>query len=262
MQEYGTNGLWSTDAENPTFDAVSNPPWGYDAAKNASCTRGAGDPTSCPENPCAAPEACPTALRHDYAYDDVAYNWRALRVINATHNLMFAQWDPLYDFGVAPAPGPAPAPAPPITPGKYMASTDIVGVDDPHPCPAATNGSDWIACEATCAAQAGCLGWVLHYNPPTRGPVGGWRCCAKNTIEKLQHAPSTTTAGLLAESQMELTVAVGHVTFSELYDVARDPWQLTNLWNVTDRATKAALEEEIAARFACRGTETTPSNCE
>lgn len=157
-----------------------------------------------------------------------------------------------------------------------MASTDIVGTDDPHPCPAATNGSDWTACEAVCAANLNCLGWVLHYNPPTRGPIAGWRCCAKTTVEKLQHAPSTTTAGILdpttfatSLASMGLTVdeiqahrAGGNVTFSELYDVAVDPWQLTNLWSTTDRATKAVLEAEIAARFACRGTETTPSNCE
>ena len=33
-----------------------------------------------------------------YEYDDPTNQWRMLRVINATHNFAFMEWDPLYMF--------------------------------------------------------------------------------------------------------------------------------------------------------------------
>ena len=52
-----------------------------------------------PTNPCSdiAPngtsaEACPTKQRYDYQFTDPSYNWRALRVINATDNFTFVQF--------------------------------------------------------------------------------------------------------------------------------------------------------------------------
>ena len=39
-------------------------------------------------------------------------------------------------------------------------------------------------------------------------------------------------------------------------------WQLKNLWEETSAEEKAALQEEIARRFACTGTRTEPSDCE
>lgn len=98
-QEWGSYGLWTTDPANPTFDASVKPPWGFDAATNRTCSE-----RTCPRNPCATAEACPSQQRSDYAYDDTAYNWRALRVINATDDFIFVQWDPAYDFGSASAP--------------------------------------------------------------------------------------------------------------------------------------------------------------
>ena len=52
-----------------------------------------------PTNPCSdiAPngtsaEACPTKERFDYQFTDPSYNWRALRVINATDDFTFVQF--------------------------------------------------------------------------------------------------------------------------------------------------------------------------
>ena len=41
-----------------------------------------------------------------------------------------------------------------------------------------------------------------------------------------------------------------------------DEWQLTNLWSTLPAAKKEALQAEIAHRFQCTGTRTTPSDCE
>eukprot|EP00937_MAST-01D_sp_MAST-1D-sp2_P003799 g3799.t1 len=44
----------------------------------------------------------------------------------------------------------------------------------------------------------------------------------------------------------------------ELYDIAKDPYQMTNVYNATDDATKAELHTRIAAYYACGGA---PSSC-
>ena len=279
-QEWGANALWTTDAANPTYDAGVSPPWGFDPSKNVTCAgpnSQAPKDKLCPANACSSPEGCPTKPRFDYAYDDPGYNWRALRVINATHNIVLAQWDPAYDFGVGPAPTP---PASPIKPATYMPQVNINGGDDPSPCPVQAAGNDWKTCEATCTAKAGCLGWTLHYNQPATNPTkAGWRCCTKTTIAHLHHADKNTTSGILhptaflaeLRESLEMTVedlqqktfaTTGNITFTEYYDIAIDPWQMKNLWSTTPKATQEALMAEIAMRFACAGTRTTASNCE
>ena len=54
----------------------------------------------------------------------------------------------------------------------------------------------------------------------------------------------------------------GGIQFHQLHDLTKDPWQLQNLWEETSAEEKAALQEEIARRFACTGTRTEPSDCE
>lgn len=246
----GTNGMWTTDPSNPTFDAQVHPPWGLNCSLKGDCKA----------NPCPRADQCPTQMRHDYQYDDPSYNWRALRVINGTDDFTFVQWDPEYNFGVAPKP---------ITPGRMMPGVNIVGQDSPHPCPAAPFGNRPVECEAVCKAKQGCVGWTLHLNPPSNKGAPGWRCCTKITIDSLQHAPETTTSGVLdpghgtprTPNPFELANASG-IAFSEYYDLRSDPWQLKNLWPSLTAAKQAALMTEIAHRFACRGTRTSPSTCE
>jgi arylsulfatase A-like enzyme len=276
-QQWGTNGMWSTDPANPVVDLKVNPPWGI------NCT----NKNDCPQNPCGpsatSAETCPHESRFDYQYDDPSYNWRALRVMNETSDFTFVQWDPAYLFGKAPAP-PAPSPPSPgpspIKPAKMMPSTDIDGPDSPHPCPAVSYGNTPLSCEADCKAKAGCVGWTLHYNQPT-GPEKqnpGWRCCTKTAVLSLRKATSNTTSGVLnpadnvheglrydyeqfIEATQHLTIG-GNITFSEFYDLKTDPWQMKNLWSTLGAGKQAALMTEIDKRFACTGTRTTPSNCE
>jgi hypothetical protein len=285
--------MWTTDpATGYTVDLSIDPPWGP-----GNCTtRGA-----C-KNPCAdsgGPEACPHEPRFDYAYDDPSYNWRALRVINSSHDFTFVQWDPEYMFGKEkPAPGPkhpTPAPGPPIKPAQMMPGVDIEGADSPHPCPAQVEGNMPLTCEATCKAKAGCLGWTLHYNQPSKQQAPGWRCCTKTSIHALHRAEKNTTSGILNPKDTWLSYAyaedterqaveeaaaadagagagtegsdsgappAGNVTFSEYYDLKSDPWQMKNLWTTLDAGRQAALMAEIDKRFACTGTRDTPSNCE
>ena len=63
------------------------------------------DRAQCANNTCTMANLCPGDMRHDYQYDDPSYNWRALRVINATHDFTFAQWDEKYVFGDGTEPG-------------------------------------------------------------------------------------------------------------------------------------------------------------
>jgi hypothetical protein len=262
--------MWTTDPANPTVDLVVYPPWGYNAATNSSCERG-----SCPAAPCAHAEACPHKLRSDYAYDDPAYNWRALRVLNSSDDFIFVQWDPLYNFGVAPSPAPPrpPGPSPPpIQPAKVMRDVDVVGRDEPSPCPAAPYNNTPAMCEAACQAKAGCVAWTLHHNQE-RPSAPGWRCCTKTDVASLRRATGMTSGILhpdalddalvsVTEDAVDAQPAVGHVTFSEFYDIRADRWQMVNLWPTLGDARQHALEAEIAKRFACRGTRDTPSTCE
>ena len=281
-QEWGTNGRWTTDFTNPTFDSSVNPPWGIDAGNNASCDR-----VTCPPNPCADAETCPHAPRSDYAYDDPSYNWRALRVLNSSHDFTFAQWDPAYRFGAEPPPGPPPPP--PIKPSTLMANVDIVGHDQPSPCPAAAYNNTPALCEASCKGKVGCVAWTLHRN--TNVPSApGWRCCTKTHVVSLRRAPGMTSGILHPDSVDDALVATetaegtetveatggGHalwvtyganpgvsgIAFSEFYDNRADPWQLTNLWLTLSEPTQAALMAEIAIRSTCGGTRDTPSTCE
>jgi hypothetical protein len=271
--------MWSTDPSNPTFDIVVRPPWG------PNCT----SKEQCPANTCPLAIDCPTAMRHNYAYDDQSYNWRELRVLNQSDNFAFVQYDQRYMFGVGPPPTP---PLPPIAPAEVMPGVDIVGTDDPSPCPSAPSANNWAACQATCAAMPGCLGWTLHVNGPA-SPVPGWRCCTKTRIVKLEHAPNTTTSGIMhphsfvaASIANDASIAIrrsdatadgaptgqaqhekgtppaGQVQFSEFYDINADPYQLRNLWSTLSLTKQTALEAEITRRFACAGTRTTPSTCE
>ena len=54
----------------------------------------------------------------------------------------------------------------------------------------------------------------------------------------------------------------GGIQFSEYYDLKTDEWQLNNLWLTLPKARQEVLKAEIARRFTCTGTRTTPSNCE
>ena len=78
----------------------------------------------------------------------------------------------------------------------------------------------------------------------------------------------------------------GNITFSEFYDVTKDPYQvrrlrtsrgtnhtldqnfafyalqMKNLWPSLSADKQAVLMAEIEKRFACTGTRDTPSNCE
>ena len=268
-QEWGTNSMWATDPSNPTVDFSVTPPWGPNCTKRGNC----------PANPCPLPENCPTQMRNDYAYDDPSYQWRALRIINATHDVMFAQWDPLYEFGVPPP--PPPPPAPPIKPATLMHATDIVGPNEPDPCPAAPYGNVPVQCAQACQLHKGCLGWVLHFNPLSNHRAPGWRCCAKTQIQGLKHAPSTTTSGILHPSSSLSSSPIPSLakkvvvmtkekmsplkpvaTFSEFYNIKTDPWQMKNLWAEMSTSEQERYEAEIAHRFACHGTRDTPSNCE
>ena len=69
-QRWPNAAIWTTDKANPTYDDSSMPPYGFDAAANASCQTSA----SCPANPCASAEACPHTQRSDYIFDDDDYN--------------------------------------------------------------------------------------------------------------------------------------------------------------------------------------------
>jgi hypothetical protein len=135
-----------------------------------------------------------------------------------------------------------------------------------------TAGQDPIACQAMCRAAAGCAGWTLHNNGnhPT---IPGWRCCLKPKVIRLVSAPPDTVSGLMdpdafkpdpgpspsppSPAQPNSTIA-----FSEYYDIKSDPWQTKNLWHSLDVGRQEALKAEIAKRFACTGTRTTPSTCE
>ena len=44
------------------------------------------------------PPARPAAGGAAYMYDTPGYNWRLLRVLNASHNLAYVEWDPAYEF--------------------------------------------------------------------------------------------------------------------------------------------------------------------
>ena len=43
------------------------------------------------------PPANPAAGGPQYQYDIPDYNWRMLRVLNASHNLAYIEWDPKYN---------------------------------------------------------------------------------------------------------------------------------------------------------------------
>lgn len=211
-----------------------------------------------------------------------------MRVINATDDFTFVQWDPEYIFGEHPP--PAPPPPSPIKPATIMPGVNIVGTDDPAPCPAAIYGNIPENCEAVCKAKQfavtsentswadskPCLGWTLHYNSPADSRAPGWRCCTKTTLKGYQYAANTTTSGIIHPSQdvfingkIESHIRTnfvgsggGCVTFSEFYNLRSDPWQMHNLWSTLTDAKKAALESEIRHRFACTGTRSSPSTCE
>lgn len=44
-----------------------------------------------------------------------------------------------------------------------------------------------------------------------------------------------------------------HVYFYELYDVAKDPYQMKNIYHEQTKATQTALHEALFAEFRCRG---------
>lgn len=190
------------------------------------------------------------------------YNWRALRVINATDDFQFVQWDELYLFDAAPATGG-------IQPATNMPGVNIDGDPIVHPCgPNPVDGgnrADPSLCAALCVNTTGCLGWVLHDNAnDPEGPAPGWRCCLKKTIRSLDRAESGTISGILSPSKFHPPAAPSHggISFTEYYNIRQDPWQQTNLWPRLPAGKKQALEAEIKRRFACTGTRDTPSNCE
>jgi len=170
-----------------------------------------------------------------------------------------------------------------------MPGVNVIGQDEPHPCPNASAGNAPLQCQAACKAKAGCVAWTLHYNSPIKKAAPGWRCCTKVTYVSLQHADSNTTSGILhppamanAKAALRLTgplpkvivattastpggtmdAAAAGIAFSEFYDLRADPWQMQNLWPTLSAGRKAALMAEIDRRFACAGTRTTPSTCE
>jgi hypothetical protein len=77
-QEWGTNKMWNTTA-NYSVDINMHPPWGPGCLEKEDCNMNRTD-----------------GLRWDYAYDSPDYNWRQLRVINATHDFSFTQFDGSY----------------------------------------------------------------------------------------------------------------------------------------------------------------------
>ena len=195
----GTNGMWSYSEHGPKVDVAIHPPWGPGCQLQQQCQNNT-----------------PGQMRHDYEYIDPQYNWRGLRVINATDDFMFVQWDEWYVFD-----GHAAA----IQPATTMSGVNIVGAPIVHPCgpnPVAPDGYVWepSQCEALCVNTTGCIGWVLHQNGP-KGPAPGWRCCLKKTIESLDHADSTTTSGILdpAKHHPPSTPPKGGVSFAEFYDI-------------------------------------------
>merc|ERR1712151_1114785 len=99
---------------------------------------------------------------------------------------------------------------------------------------------------------------------PKEKRAPGWRCCFKTTIKAIKHSAPTTTAGVLHPNATHLEAAPqpGNVTFSEFYDIAKDPWQMKNLWPSLSPGKQAALMAEIDRRFACAGTRESPSTCE
>ena len=112
------------------------------------------------------------------------HNWRALRVINETDDFQFVQWDENYIFD-GPATGIQPAT---IMPGVNIDGTPIVHPCGPNPVVAGSE-ADPLQCKALCANTTGCLGWVLHQNSnDPEEPAPGWRCCLKQTIEKLERS--------------------------------------------------------------------------
>lgn len=273
FQEWGTNKYWGFDEHGPVVDLTLNPPYGPGCATHDACcgpdysglTQRGGNATGggpCTNNPCAVASQCPAAGRVDYQYDDPTYNWRALRVMNATHNFTFVQFDPSYLFDSV-------EPDPPIKPSGYMVGVNLVGKDDPHPCPANPGASNnWTACKEVCRGKTGCVGWTLHLNAAS-GPISGWRCCTKTAVQSLVSAPPTTVSGLMNQSSVHSatrsaapTTAPSTITFSEFYDVSADPWQIQNLWPSLSPSVQASLKAEITHRFACKGTRTAESTCE
>eukprot|EP01048_Picozoa_sp_COSAG05_P014419 COSAG05_NODE_1633_length_4368_cov_1.606934_3_plen_238_part_00 len=193
-------------------------------------------------------------LRWDYAYDSPGYNWRQLRVMNATHDFSFTQFDPDYIFDAVPRPPAHGQGGGPIQPAAVMVGVNINGKDSPHPCGPATNGSDPFACAAMCKSVSGCKGWTLHLNGEG-SPVPGWRCCIKTTVQSLEHAPELTTSGLLDPEAYRPNSPPwppsGHhgeggnssrnsstIVFSEYYDIKTDPWQQHNLWQALPTGTQ------------------------
>jgi N-acetylglucosamine-6-sulfatase len=51
------------------------------------------------------------------------------------------------------------------------------------------------------------------------------------------------------------------IQFREYYDIAKDPWQQTNLWNSTAGDIQGSLHAELVNLFTCTGTRTEVSSC-
>merc|ERR1712048_1402781 len=47
----------------------------------------------------------------------------------------------------------------------------------------------------------------------------------------------------------------------ELYDIAKDPYQMTNIYGQTSDAKRRTLHAAISKYYACRGDDSTPTTC-
>ena len=76
-QVWASNGIWQHN---------------YSAAEDQSCGESCG--AECPSHP----PRCPAAGGPQYIYDSPQNQWRMLRVINATDDFAFIQWDERFVF--------------------------------------------------------------------------------------------------------------------------------------------------------------------
>jgi len=150
-------------------------------------------------------------------------NWRQLRILNATHNWNYVEYDRAFKFE-----------DPDETCGMATFSGTACTKRDVYDTSMQTDAG---ACCAHCSADTSCAQWTFH----TDG-----KCYLVNTTQD-RVAQSDSTCGIQGKAP---TYGLQHI---ELYDQTSDRYQMTNIYDQASDAEKHWLHETLHAYFLCAG---------
>merc|ERR1712070_1268736 len=157
----------------------------------------------------------------------VSNNWRQLRIVNATHNWNYVEYDPAFQFQATSH----------SSQGSCSSSVFEQTACTKKDVYDKSTQDDASACCAHCTSDASCAQWTF------RDDTG--KCYLSATVQD-SVPQSHSTCGMSSPAQLQ---------HYELYDLAADVYQMKNIYSTVGAEMQRWLHETVDTYFHCSGSE-------